>query len=505
MTIELIRTGTQAETRWGQQFAVGVCAWAAREPVSDIRVGTDRGWLTVKNPSAGTREVLQLLGLRPVSETELAVTVVEFDGESAIMGLHLLLARLGSAGLLRHTVELDGQLLATLRVAGSGGIKLAGRTPADTQVKLSRFATIRVADGELVLRSPRSPLAVQLTPAAAGLLGALSGWITPLQVAELLVPVPQEAADGILRLLRTAGLLAAGGAQDDLELTRAELAQWSPDDLALHSRIRGPRTVPGYGGTYRGLGTRDPEPVQPEPFPAGRATGGKVSLPIPDLDAISSTDPSLTKALESRRSVRAHDDGHPITVGQLGELLYRSARQRHSYPTGNGETAADRPYPSGGATHELEIYPLISHCEGLEPGLWHYRTDDHSLELVAEPDKTTALLVNQAKASSLMKNDPQVVLLVSARFGRVMFKYETIPYSLILKHVGVLYQTIYLVATAMGLAVCGLGGGDAEGFAAVSGRDYFTEGTVGEMVIGSPADDGALRMPPFDFENTGTS
>jgi SagB-type dehydrogenase family enzyme len=68
-----------------------------------------------------------------------------------------------------------------------------------------------------------------------------------------------------------------------------------------------------------------------------------------------------------------------------------------------------------------------------------------------------------------------------------MWKYDAIGYSLVLKHVGVLYQTIYLVATAMGLAVCGLGGADASDFAAASGLGFYTEGSVGELVIGTPA------------------
>jgi SagB-type dehydrogenase family enzyme len=68
-----------------------------------------------------------------------------------------------------------------------------------------------------------------------------------------------------------------------------------------------------------------------------------------------------------------------------------------------------------------------------------------------------------------------------------MYKYHAIGYSLILKHVGVLYQTLYLVGTAMGLAICGLGGGDASDFAAASGLEYHAEGSVGELIIGTPA------------------
>jgi hypothetical protein len=52
----------------------------------------------------------------------------------------------------------------------------------------------------------------------------------------------------------------------------------------------------------------------------------------------------------------------------------------------------------------------------------------------------------------------------------------------------VLYQTVYLIATAMGLSVCGLGGGDAEDFAAATVLDYHDEGSVGELVLGSAPD-----------------
>lgn len=90
-----------------------------------------------------------------------------------------------------------------------------------------------------------------------------------------------------------------------------------------------------------------------------------------------------------------------------------------------------------------------------------------------------------------MQADPQVTLIISARFGRVMWKYQAIAYSLVLKHVGVLYQTIYLAATAMGLAVCALGGGDAADFAAASGLPYLAEGSVGELVVGSRPPDQA--------------
>jgi len=68
---------------------------------------------------------------------------------------------------------------------------------------------------------------------------------------------------------------------------------------------------------------------------------------------------------------------------------------------------------------------------------------------------------------------------------RVSWKYSSLAYALTLKNVGALYQTMYLVATAMGLAACALGGGDTDLAASTLGLDYLREGCVGELALGS--------------------
>jgi SagB-type dehydrogenase family enzyme len=77
------------------------------------------------------------------------------------------------------------------------------------------------------------------------------------------------------------------------------------------------------------------------------------------------------------------------------------------------------------------------------------------------------------------------LVVLSARVGRLMWKYEGIPYATVLKNVGALYQTMYLTATAMGLAPCALGSGDAVAFTQATGRDPLEECSVGEFILGS--------------------
>jgi SagB-type dehydrogenase family enzyme len=65
----------------------------------------------------------------------------------------------------------------------------------------------------------------------------------------------------------------------------------------------------------------------------------------------------------------------------------------------------------------------------------------------------------------------------------VAWKYQAIAYALVLKNTGVLFQQMYLVATALGLAPCAIGTGDTQVFAQASGLDFSEESSVGEFAL----------------------
>jgi len=441
--------------------------------------------------AGGVGAALRILAAGEADELDLTASVLAEDGPQGVLRLQLLLRKLESAGQLDRGIRADGRVLAWLRVTGRGRLPRHAALPPGQPVKLSRFAVVRAAGGQLVAQAPRSPAEVELAAECACLLGALAGWTTPAEIGGRLPGLPAGAAAATLPLLADAGLLAPGGPPYDEECDTAAQAQWSPADLWLHSRVRGPKLAAGYGGSYP-MAPRFP----PLPAVADPVGGPQVQLAVPQVIH----DLPLSKALERRRSTREHDDAAPLTLEQLSELLYRTARIRATFRGGDGQEAADRPYPSGGAGHELEVYPLVTRCEGLAAGLWHYRAAEHALEQVAGPGPVLSRMVADARASTLMATDPQLVLIIAARFGRVMWKYDTIGYGLVLKHVGIYMQTVYLVATAMGLAVSGVGGGDAADFAAVSGLDFYAQGSVGEMILGSrPAVAGPGIRIPGDF------
>jgi oxazoline/thiazoline dehydrogenase len=419
------------------------------------------------------------------SDTELTTLAIDAGGVTAAMRLQKLLTGLAQGGWLEHSLVVDATPLATLLPLGQAGVSVnPGSVPADQLLRLSRFTAIRAEGGILRAESSTSSAAVDLLDPRSLQLISLLGAGTSVELATAtLTDLTPGAVSGLLTLFKAGGLLTEGNAELDPESVEQRLVQWSAPDLLLHTTSRfGRRNAGGYGGTYR-LSERFPALPSQQP-----ALAEVVTLTAPDLEAIAARDPSLTSVLESRRSQRTHDDAAPITVSQLGELLYRTVRIRRWIAAG-GDELVDRPFPAGGSLHELEVYPVVSNCDGLAPGVWHYDGLRHAFERVADPSPAMSDLVAQARVTSLMDADPQVLLVVAARFGRVMWKYESMAYALILKHVGVLYQTLYLTATAMGLAPCAQGGGDADLFAAASGLDYYTEGSVGEFIIGSLAAD----------------
>ena len=197
-----------------------------------------------------------------------------------------------------------------------------------------------------------------------------------------------------------------------------------------------------------------------------------------------------------RRSVRQYA-AEPITARQLGEFLFRVARvkdcQHLEVSTPAGPVQMDfalRPYPAGGALHELEVYAAVAACHGLPFGLYHYDGLGHRLvRRAGRTAEVERLLSGAAQAAGLQATEPQVLLVLAARLPRVAWKYTSLAYALVLKHVGVVFQTMYLAATAMGLAPCALGLGDSDLFARAANVDYYAETSVGEFLLGSaPAD-----------------
>lgn len=368
---------------------------------------------------------------------------------------------------LAAEVRLDGRRVVLLERTGETALLPEPHSLApDAWLRLGRFSLLRRRDAHLVLESPLSKYrAVLLDP---GLLTAFAS------------PRPVSSADP--RLWPLLGLLAGAGFLDtgvdgEFPDESAVLRQWDVHDLYFHSRSRRGRTDEPTGGWFPFLGEIEPLPaVKPVP------DGPRVELHRPER----LTDLPLQEAIEARCSIRSYGE-EPITAAQLGEFLYRTARVRGTTGPGAGlpHEVTSRPYPCGGAEYDLELYLTVRRCAGVRPGSYHYDPAGHALTLINDCEEQQGALLRAASMAAGGQAVPDVLVTMTSRFQRLSWKYRGIAYSLTLKHVGVLTQNMYLVATAMGLAGCALGIGDADATAAAFGLDYLQESSVGEFVLGS--------------------
>ncbi len=336
--------------------------------------------------------------------------------------------------------------------------------PADTNQRhvFSRAAMIRCDGGQMVIETARS--STKITIHDPRVMAFLAG-------ADALA---EDEARAVASLLWQCGILVEENAEE------GALAHWEFADLLLHARSRVGRHMRGYGGTYVNA-TRFPSPPVTKP-PMSEES---FDLPEPDLDVLDQGDIPFSRVLEGRRSTRAFADP-PIDRRQLGEFLYRAARMQWQMESTHEQILSKRPYPGAGAIYELEIYPAIGSCVDLPRGLYHYDPAEHRLYKLSVSERVAGEVLREAKRSS-GGADPQVVLTIAARFDRMFWKYESMRYASILKNVGALYQTMYLVAEAMGLGACALGGGPCDLLSDAIGLDYYAESAVGEFMIGSRA------------------
>lgn len=346
-------------------------------------------------------------------------------------------------------------------------------------VRLSRFAGLRREGETPLLESPLGLGVLYLRRAAVRFVASLFEGLAPAAMHSAAADLAPGQVDSLLCLLESMNALEKGAESSDLQ-------RWEFHDLLFHARSRVGRAGPRHGGTHRFLGKSDPLPSLP------RVDGPRVPLPVPDFEEMARRDLSLQEAIEKRHSTRRHDK-EALTMAQLGEFLFRTSRVRaeeaHDASTRHGSyrfETARRPYPSGGAAYEMEVFAAVSRCGEISPGLYYYDPKAHALVRWDSPDPGVERLLADARSSTGSRDEtfPQILLIYAARFGRVNWKYEGVAYSLVMKHVGVLQQTMCLVAESMGLAACALGAGNSDQFARATGLPYESWGSVGELAIG---------------------
>jgi SagB-type dehydrogenase family enzyme len=405
--------------------------------------------------------------------------------------------RLARAGLLEYSLATPrGDELAAIEPQIADYWPQPAKLGNTDRIVLSRFAYLRRRGNELVLESPRSPALFRIVdPKIAAAILTLS---TPQRISAL-----RQEKDfvGLLLLgllVECEILFKVDAKSEGLRSHEGDenLVVWDFHDLLFHTHSTEGRQANPLGGRYPYVGTIAPPPAVRAPWDGE---------PI-DLQALSGNEPTSAfgAVLAARHSVRDFDDAKPITLAELARFLDRAARVKSKWTSpldfGEGDVGPDldytsRPYPSGGSSYALELYLTVNACEGLARGFYHYDADRHALVPIAvRPQEVEAQLSAASFAMGALA-PPQILIAIAARFNRVAWKYSAIAYSLILKDVGALLQTLYLTATDLGLGGCAIGTSNIDLFAKMTGQPFHAEGPVGQFALGRPLPEGSDELP----------
>jgi putative peptide maturation dehydrogenase len=190
-----------------------------------------------------------------------------------------------------------------------------------------------------------------------------------------------------------------------------------------------------------------------------------------------------------------------MSAEQLGTLLELVYGCHGTLTFREDVVALRRTSPSAGGLHPIEAYPLVRDVAGLEPGLYHYAASDHCVELVRPlAASDVADLAEELTCGQSWFRSAHVLFVNVARFDRTFWKYRRHPraYATLLLDAGHLSQTLYLVATELGLGAfvtAAINGANAEEALRL---DPYSEGALAITGCGVPAGVPTPLEPVFE-------
>lgn len=436
-------------------------------------------FFVIENLRPSTCTALKLLENNKYTKTELGSIAFEQEGYNGLNYLNLHLDRLEKAGYLAYTLMDNNTVFCSYeQMTGATGFCT---DQISQQFRLSKFAFIRRDGAHFLLESALGQARIIIyDQRILGLALLLSTFTTKgALIGEQ--HINTSILEAFITLLHTGEFLEF----EPVVNTPSPEELWSFHDLLFHTRTRYGRQNYNLGATYRFINR-----IPPKKASRGEAGAlAEVYLSVPDPKEMHLSE-SLDHCMGKRHSTRAFKG---LDLQLLSMLLYRCLRIKGSQPyavanaAGNTEEieTLSAPYPSGGSMYELTFYITVYECEGLEPGFYQYNAFEHKLCLLQRKNKDTDTMMWYARACTGSEHLPPAVITFAADFERMFWKYENMAYAAILKNVGVVFQTLYLVATDLGLGACAIGNGNIETFGRLTKKTVLQESSVGEFILGN--------------------
>lgn len=313
-------------------------------------------------------------------------------------------------------------------------------------IKRSECLVLFFREGKLHCKNYLTGVEVAASPVIVSVLHALGRWCEPDRVKRILTRYSHASILRTLAKLRRYTLLVdKGSAQAKQELLLRAWKVWGEEARFFHfaskhtfhlGRVVDERRL------TKALLKGPSQPAQLKRYPQAR----QISLPEPARGHSG----EFERVLAARRTHRHFAPGS-ISLDNVSAILDLTwgIKGYLEWP-GMG-----RPFlktsPSGGARHPLEVYLFALRVAGLPRGIYHYRADRNSLELLS-PHANPTRLVKLCAGQKWVRNC-SALFVMTAVFPRVMWRYHfSRAYRVVLLEAGHFCQTFCLVATWLGLA-----------------------------------------------------
>ena len=167
---------------------------------------------------------------------------------------------------------------------------------------------------------------------------------------------------------------------------------------------------------------------------------------------------AVEKALSRRRSRRSFT-GDPVAAEDLSQLMWAAYGLTEPFVGDLHEKGGFRTAPSAGGLYPLELYVLVGHVEGIDPGVYRYVAAEHQIIRVIDRDVKKEL--SAAALHQEMISSAQACLFYSAVFSRSTMRYGSRGSErYVCMDLGHSAQNVYLQAEALHLGTCAIGAFD---------------------------------------------
>ncbi len=180
----------------------------------------------------------------------------------------------------------------------------------------------------------------------------------------------------------------------------------------------------------------------------GKRYPGNVAIALPPREQLVGTAGSTLTCLPGSAGLKTST--HILDVNALASLLLKGAGVRHD--DGAKTSKLQRWAPTGGNLGSVELYVAAANVKGLEPGLYFYQSQEHSLAYLNHLERAEYEELLQHAVLTGSESQPDALILAVGAYHRVGHKYSTFAYRVINLDAGVALAQMHMVACSLGIS-----------------------------------------------------